>query len=95
MSISQICIECNQDKPIENYYLIDGLKPFKSCKECVKTKKRASFVKTPKGFQKVDKDTQEEIRKMLADRKITIKDIAEKFGLKYPTLCYWVRMNHV
>ena len=88
------CVECRVEQPEENYYLQNGIRLFKKCKECVKMAKRV-VDKKPRGFALLDPTVQAEIKLCLQDRRQKTIDVAKKFGLKYPTLCYWIRQNTI
>ena len=91
--MSQVCNICKIDKPVEDYYLTDGVKLWKRCKACIS----AAKPKEPKltGWQLLPKDTQDAIRTALGDRHRKIKNIADEFGVNYANLTYWIRQKHV
>ena len=91
--MSQVCNLCRIDKPIEDFYLRDGLKAFRSCKQCISDAK----VKKPKlaGYQTLPKETLDGIKADLQVRSNKIKNIATKWGINYANLCYWIRSGHL
>ena len=86
---TQCCNKCREDKPLSEYYLIDGYKHFKRCKECVK----AARPKKPKvrGWLALPEETRAAIVKDLQDRRMKIKEVAEAHGVNYPNLCWYIR----
>lgn len=83
------CKECKEEQPDENFYVQDGFRLFKTCKECIKEKKKVA--KRPKGFACLPPAVQEGIREDLQNRKLKMVAIADKYNINYATLTYWVR----
>ncbi len=86
-----MCIKCGAIKDESEYYLIGGKKPMRICKACV----RAARPKKPTGFGKLPQQTQDDIRELLRDRRNKVKDVAEKFAIKIPTLHNWITSGQV
>lgn len=83
------------DKPITDYYLLNGKTPYKKCKNCICEENKAKYQPKGTGFKTLNEDTKKYIINMIADRKNKIKDIAEEAGINYATLCYWYRSNQI
>ena len=94
-SESQECTLCGVDKLMDEYYTVDGDRYFKKCKECVRVAANGKYTKKVKGFDALPEDKQIGIRLALQDRRLKIKDVADEWGLNYPTLCYWIRRGGV
>ena len=89
--MSQTCNTCKQDQPEENFYLKDGFRLFKKCKDCVRAAKKRE--KKPRGFASLAPEVQTEIRTQVADRRQKLIDIARDHNISYANLTYWVRMG--
>ena len=89
METHQVCKLCNIEKPLTEYYLVRGIKPFRRCKECVK----AARPQKPRvrGWMALPEETRKAIVADLQDRRMTIKAIAEAHGVNYPNLCWHIR----
>ena len=90
--MSQVCNTCHIDQPESNYYLQDGYRLFKKCKSCIAPKEKKGRMN---GFSRLSPETQAAIKIALADRTQKVPKIAEKYGIKYNNLAYWIRKNKV
>ena len=89
-SFAITCIKCNAVGTIADHYSYKtktGIKPLPKCKKCHNAGK---YIKKPTGWFKLDKETQDDIRAQLQDRRIKLKAIAEKHGVPYANLQRWV-----
>jgi hypothetical protein len=86
--MSQKCNKCNLDKDIEEYYLRDGVYPFRICKDCVKAK-RPKKVK-PSAFELLKPEQIAMLTVALADRRNKMTNLAVECGVKYHELRKWV-----
>ena len=89
--MSQVCNKCDIDKNISEYYSYDGVKSFKICKQCIS----AARPKALKGFQKLPSATQLGIAIGLKDRRNTVGQIAEEWGVKYTSLLRWIKSGDI
>jgi len=97
---SKLCVGCNVIKPLETgYYRAGSVSYQKLCKPCHNAKrttdrrvKRATnpTVYKKRGFAKLDASIQTKIKNDLK-KNIPKKQVAQKYGIKYATLCLWVR----
>lgn len=93
--MSYTCKECKIEKQQNDYYK-HGPVYSRTCKDCVKAAKRATYVKVKtKGFVAIPEEKQAQIIEMLKNRKNKCIHIAQMTGIPYATLCYWVRKDRV
>ena len=85
---TRICTNCRVDKHMTEYYLRDGVTPFRMCKACILAKRPK---KPRNGWMALPEATREAVKKDLADRRNKIKDIAEAHGINYSNLCLFIR----
>ncbi len=88
--MSQVCKECDIDKDVSEYYLIDGCTPFKTCKACIKLK-RTNGKPVLNGWQKLTPEIRASVILALKGRRQKVHSIADEHGINYPNLSYWVR----
>ena len=88
--MSQVCKECRQDLPADHFYLQDGFRMFKKCKECTLKPKRKPKVC---GFKSLPPEVQKLVK--LAIPKKKPREIADQYGINYSNLVYWIRSGKV
>jgi hypothetical protein len=101
---TKICIDCNQEIDINNFYKSNKNYYLSYCKPCHNLKRKTfktSFIYTKKttGFLKLPLNIREEIKKSLNNgencTKIYEKLKNECVALKYNTLSHYIRTNQI
>lgn len=95
-NMMKLCEECNTVKDMEKDYYKAGLSYQRLCKPChnqMRRKYKVSnkpYVPKPTGFDKLNEDMKKSILYDISV-KVNYKKIAQKYDIKYSTLCYWKR----
>ena len=99
MDNMKLCKECNEVKNMENDFYKSG-KGFQTyCKKCSNKKRtqypiKSYYVKRAYGFNKLDDETKKNILYDLSI-KLSCKEVAEKYNIKYQTFCLWNRRGEI
>ena len=91
----QTCVRCNNTKHIMEfniYHVKTGIRRYSYCKNCHNLNR--VYHKKTTGFQKLPEAQRRSIALDLASR-LTLKEIASKYNVKYPTLVYWNRTKQI
>ena len=89
--MSQVCKQCDIDKNVSEFYLSNGCTLFKTCKLCIKAKRKKANPTPLTVWQKINPEIRAAVILSLQDRRQKIRTIADQHGINYPNLCYFVR----
>jgi hypothetical protein len=88
----QTCKKCHIEKPLTSYYQFANGKSYTTCKECYYIPRFKEEVTI--GWR----SHPEEIRNKIVEdynNHVKVPIIAERYGIKYNTLSYWIRKGYV
>ena len=91
----KLCRKCEKVKPLEGGFYKAGASYQKYCIPCHNERRydyaqTYKYEKKPKGFGKLSEDIRKKILYDISVR-LTYKEIAEKYDIKYMTLLSWKR----